>query len=268
MRLPWVPWSLLVKRVFKMELQDFSCCVSGISLTQRETGFILLSCPSGHSNGDSFTPISLPIWGRYNGLGGFEEIQDGPNADLLLSCFQRELAAGNLRINFQRLGLPEYTIDSLDLLIGIFFCAQIHCPEAIEFNGATIRFALVSAHIAAQLMEKDPNEVPLNLTLEQLPHFIFNEQSLGRAIYQPLENQSLKLRLKFGLSLLSLQSLTESLSLRQLSLIPPDSHTTYSEDTQAKSLLNALARFSEDEVMMQALSECAQEIQSSSDAAL
>ena len=238
-----------------MHLQDFFCSFSKLSLTYRETGFIILST----ADDGTFKPAALPVWGRYNGLGGLDDIEDGPNADLILAGFQDLYQQGELKVNFESMGLPVYEIDSLELLVSLFFCAQLHAPDAIQLSGRPLRFALVSAHLAAQLMEQEPQEQSFALKLEDLPSFIFAQSHFGQKIYALLEAQSLKLRCRFGLSLIGLQALSESLKLRSLLLLPPGPAEQFKPAEQSALLLNALEQFADDEVLLEALSEYAAE---------
>lgn len=233
-----------------MSRHDFRCALSGVSLLNAEVALFLVE-----RRGDLWHPASLPLWGTYDGSGVLAEFQEGPNADVLLDGWIGELRSGNVHVDFEKMGLVERPLESLEMMLGVMACSQIGNCDAIRVGGNSAGFVLLSAHVAAHLMELLPN-LRADVTLEALPDEVF-EGGWGSRLYASLSKLELAVRCKFGISLSGLLALAQRTNDLKITLAPTAEGILESESEPARYLAEALVRFATDEVLSAALEDYA-----------
>lgn len=231
-----------------MSLRDYRCAYTGVSLLNSEVAAVLLVESSA-----GWRPISLPLFGVYEGLGTVGEVNEGPNADLILAWFQREFEEGKMRVDFAGMGLAPQDIDHIETLLSLIACSQIHGEGAVRTQDGDLGFALVSAHVAATLMEGEP-ELPGEIPVERLYQVVFDSEH-ARRIYRPVEHESHRLRCKFGLSMVGLSALDQAMKARQRSWAPPGLGVPLADAEPALWLAEALAEFASSPSIVEALED-------------
>ncbi len=231
-----------------MSIRDFRSLVSQVSLFGAETALVLLQ-----REGDHFIPISLPLWGRYEGCGTLSEVEPGPNAELVLSAFQRALQEGQASIDWNDLGVPPCDVDHIETLLSLIACAQLHGKEALTWHGSALGFALLSGHVAAALMTREPC-IESSMSVEELPAAVLKSPS-SAAIYGSLGGKSLTLKCKFGLSFVGFFALEETMSAENIHWIPTTQVIEEGERNADLWLAEAMVRFSENAEILEALED-------------
>ncbi len=224
--------------------------VTGVSLASAETALILLASDSG-----GFVPASLPVWGTYDRRGALTDAGEGPNADLITAALQPE--RGFAAFDWARLGLTERVVDHIELVGSLLACAAVHAPDAITWRGSPISYALVSGHVAAGLMELEPEGLPSDAHLDELPDLVFDDLPLSHAIYAPLVGAPLRMRFRFGMTFVGFAALCQALRARGIPWRPPEGAAEHSADDVARYLEEARNRFREDRCIAAALEEYA-----------
>lgn len=233
-----------------MSRRDFRCAFSGVSLLNSEVAAVLLEETDG-----GWRPVALPLFGVYEGIGTVSDVNDGPNAELILSWFQSGLDGRKVEIDFAALGLAPQAVDHIETLLSLVACSQFEGGGAVRTAEGALGFALLSAHLAASLMEAEP-ELPLEVPVERLSEIVFDSE-LGRAIYEPLRHESHRLRCKFGLSMIGLAALDQALRARGRKWGPPGSGIAVSDAEPALWLAEALLAFAESPSIIEALEDYA-----------
>lgn len=239
-----------------MSCRDFRCAFSGVSLLNAEVAVVLLQ-----ESGTIWVPVALPLFGVYEGLGTVGEVNDGPNADLILAWFQAGIEAGQVHVGFDALGIPPQPIDHIETLLSVVACSQLQGQGSVwtvspstQREGA-LGFALLSAHVAATLMEDEPTLRP-EVQVEDLPQVVF-DSDLGHLIYQPLRHQTHRLRCKFGLSMVGLAALSQGMSAHNRPWGPPGDGILLAESEPALWLAQAMVEFAESPSLIEALEDYA-----------
>lgn len=178
---------------------------------------MLLHEPRGS---DNVLPVCLPLWGEYKGAGFLEEVNEGANAQMILSAFQAALAAGRAQIDWQALGMEPYALEHIESLLSVVACAQLNAPDACTWEGGRVSFALLEGNVAATLMSRDPQELPPKTEVDQLWEHVFPQYPLSRAVYSGLSDSPLRERCQFGLSLVGFAALVEAVRGRSGAWVP------------------------------------------------
>jgi len=234
-----------------MSLRDFRCQVSGVSLLHAEVAVVL----TARMPGGEYGPVALPLFGRYAGQGFVEEVQDGPNADLILAAFQHGLQSGAVVANWESLGMAPLEVDHIETLLSLVSCAQIHGEGALAWEGLELGFSLIQAHVAAALMEAEAEDLPPSQTLESLPGFVLGNSSVSKQIYAPLRDAGVRLRCRFGLSFVALQVLKEAMAERDRGFDSPGMGIDEDDSQPDVWLAEALLAAEGDEELALALAE-------------
>jgi hypothetical protein len=231
-----------------MNRRDFRCAFSGVSLLNAEVVAVLLL-----KEGTHFRPFSLPLFGVYEGHGTVAEVNEGPNADLILAWFQQGLAEERVQVDFAAMGLKPQAIDHIETLLSLVACSQIQGGEAVRASEGQLGFALLSAHIAATLMEGEP-ALPSENSVEDLPRVVFDSE-LGRCVYSPLRHESHRLRCRFGLSMVGLAALDQAKKARGRPWCPPGSGIEIEDAEPALWLAGALVEFADSAELVAAIED-------------
>lgn len=243
-----------------MSLRDFRCQLSGISLLHAECALVLLSSNSGR-----WVPLSLPLWGVYEGVGTLGQMDEGPNAELILAGFQRALREGRAELDRNTLGDLADELDHVETLVNLIAFSQVQGLDAVRWEGQPVGFALASAHVAAAFMTGEPELSP-DLPLEGLPGFVLPEPA-SLSIYAPLSQAKLNLRCKFGLSFYGFLALTQEFARQGRAWAPPGLGIDVSESRPQAWLAEAMLAAAGHEELLEALREI-QESGSEDDVAL
>ncbi len=233
-----------------MTRRDYRCAFSGVSLLDREVAVVLLEQAE-----ESWRPVGLPLFGVYEGMGTVADVNDGPNADLILAAVQKAIEERRVVVDFEAMGLEEQPIDHIETLLGLLACSQIQGDGAARTSEGALGFALLSAHVAAALTENEP-DIAQAVLIEELPEHIF-DSAFGREIYAPLRYQPHRLRCRFGLSLVGLGALDAQMRARKKAWVPPGEGIDLAESEVAVWLAQAMVELGSDESLVDALEEYA-----------
>jgi hypothetical protein len=233
-----------------MSRRDFQCALSGVSLLDAETALFVLQCVDGE-----WLPAGLPLWGRYDGLGTLADIQEGPNADLLLGRFQQDLESGNLSVDWDKMGLEEQAIDHVETLMSVIACSQLAELGAVRTKEGPLGFALLSAHVAAAIMNGEP-ELAGDISVEGLPQALLRSP-WGQSVYAPIAELPIKLRCKFGLSFAGLACLIDEMKAQEIPWQPPGLGIAEEEAEPALWMAQALVKFAQSAPLVEALEDYA-----------
>lgn len=233
-----------------MSHRDFRCALSGVSLLNSEVAAVLLEETEG-----GWRPACLPLFGVYEGIGTVSDVNDGPNADLILAWFQRGLEGQKVFVDFAAMDLAPQEVDHIETLLSLLACSQIQGGGAVRTQNGALGFALLCAHLAATLMEGEP-ELPLEVPVERLAEVVFDSE-LGRLIYEPLRNESHRLRCKFGLSMIGLGALDQAMKAWDRKWVPPGPGIAATDAEPALWLAEALLEFADSPSIIEALEDYA-----------
>ncbi len=233
-----------------MTKRDYRCAFSGLSLLDAEVVVVIIE-----RHGSTWRPISLPLFGIYEGTGTVAEVTEGPNSELLVSALSDGADGGDVRFDFSKMGLSPQPIDHIETLLSWLAVSQIQGDGAIRSTEGALGFALLSAHVAAALMAGEP-DLPLERSVDELSEVVF-ESELGRAIYRPVRRHSHRLRAKFGLSLVGLAALCEQMRSHGMAWTPPGEGIPIEASQKALWLAEATLSFAGDELLIEALEEYA-----------
>lgn len=228
--------------------RDYRCAFSGLSLFDAEVAVVIIE-----QAGPRWRPITLPLFGIYEGMGTVGEVHEGPNADLVLSTFQGGAREEGLVIDFQKMGLEPQPIDHIETLLSLLAVSQIQGEGALRSDGGALGFTLMSAHVAAALMAGEPR-LPLERSVDDLWEVVFESQ-LAQSIYRPLRDQPHRLRAKFGLSLVGLAALCEQMERHGKPWVPPGEGLPLVESNRTLWLAEAMVTWADDELLVEALEE-------------
>lgn len=207
----------------------------------------------------SWCPVALPLFGVYEGVGTVGEVNEGPNADLILAWFQESLRDGGLVVDFDAMGLMPQPIDHIETLLSVVACSQIQGQGAVRTdslsheNGGALGFALLSGHVAATLMEGEPT-LRADVRVEDLPEVVFR-LDLGRTIYGPLRHESHRLRCKFGLSMVGLAALDQGMTAWNRHWAPPGGGIVLADAEPSLWLAQAMLEFANSPSLIEALED-------------
>lgn len=227
-----------------MSVRDFRCVFSGVSLLGSEVAVVLLQ-----RLGDRWCPAALPLFGLYEGACTVSEVSDGPNAEMILSA----VSEGRVEIDFDAMGLASQPVLHIETFLELIACSQLHGDDAVRSGEGPMGFALLSAHVAAALMNAEP-ELPLAPSVENLAEDVF-ESSFGRQTYRQLGALSHRLRCKFGLSMVGLAALDQSMKAWGKPWSPPGPGIPEEEADPALWLTLATVEFAGDEALIEALED-------------
>lgn len=94
-------------------------------------------------------PVSLPLWGEYNGHGGIENVIVDRACQSLIQAFDSLAAAGRLSVNERIVRLPRRFIEPSDVLSLLFDGgANLAC------DGKPIVYSIMYAPVAKLLMSR------------------------------------------------------------------------------------------------------------------
>lgn len=232
------------------ELRDYQCMITGVGLIGAECGAVLL-----REGSSGFQPVSLPLWGHYLGRGFLEEVSEGPNAEILLEALQRLHACGRLVVDWNALGIEPRELDHVETVLGLLALARIHGPTAIRCDGAALGFCILSAHVAASLMNEEPSSVPSSVSVERLPTVVFDNAPLGQELYAGYSSLPVRLRCHFALALVGLAALSDGLASRAIPWSPPTPPTAVDAAATEQWFSQALASAQDDPVLLAGLAE-------------
>lgn len=227
-----------------MSVRDFRCAFSGVSLLGSEVAVVLIE-----RVGERWRPLALPLFGLYEGACTVTEVSDGPNAEMIL----RALGDGGVDIDFKAMGLASGPVEHIETFLDLVACSQLHGDDAVRVGRAPLGFALFSAHVAATLMNEEP-QLPLATSVEDLAEVVF-ESEFGRHIYRQLGAESHRLRCKFGLSMVGLLALDQHMTARGKVWSPPGPGIPDAEADPALWFTLAVAEFAGDEALIEALED-------------
>jgi hypothetical protein len=233
-----------------MSRHDFRCALSGVSLLDAEAALLLVERREAR-----WRLASLPLWGTYDGSGTLAELQEGPGSELLLEGWLREQGRGSVTVDFESMELSERPMDSLEMVLSLMACSQVGGLDAVRVGPNPVGFVLLSAHVAAHLMELEP-ELDRGVKLEGLADVAF-EGGWGSRLYAPLSQLPLIVRCKFGISLAGLISLRRRFESLKIEPSPTSEGIAESESEPARYLAEAMVKFESDEVLLSALEDYA-----------
>jgi len=228
---------------------DYRCGLSGLSLLGAET-MAVLHTPMGP--GQSM-PCSLPLWGTYDGSGTLVEVQEGPNAELLVRVFSEDLDAGRAQVDWRRLTIAPVPIDHIETLLALIRTNEIHGLGAVTWRGHEPHVALFESNIAAAAMQGEPDLLH-GVRIDDLLVAVLGESALAQAIYARIGEDGPKMRCKWGLSLVALAALISELIARGLTFRSPVPVAEQDRDP-AQWLALSYADLREAPLMLEALSE-------------
>lgn len=232
------------------ELRDYQCMITGVGLLGAECGVILL-----RESAPGFVPVSLPLWGDYLGRGFLEEISEGPNTEMLLAGLQRLQDGGRLVVEWDTLGVEPRELDHIETLLGLLAVAQVHAPGTIRCDGLTLGYCMMSAHVAASLMNEEPSSIPPSVSVEQLPTTVFDNEPLGQELYAGYSSLPIRLRCHFALAMVGLAALSEGLGARSIPWSPPHPPTAVDVAATERWFARALTDAQDDPVLLAGLAE-------------
>lgn len=186
-----------------MTQRDFRCVLGGVSLFRAEAALVFL-----FREGENWLPLTLPLWGTYDGLGSLGEVGEGPNADFILSAFVEAEAQGEL--SFPLSGQDGVAFDDIETVANIVACSQVQGLGDFRWSEKEIGFALLSAHMAAALMDRE-SSLDLATKLDDIAKLVL-PSPLSKKIYGTLVDVPLRLRTKFCLSFLAFAALQDAMS--------------------------------------------------------
>lgn|GEM_PF-2344124 len=231
-----------------MSLRDFRCLLSGVSLLHAECALVFLSAGSG-----KWTPVSLPLWGTYEGVGTLGQMAEGPNAELILAGFQTALREGRAELDHTALGGLADDVSHIETLVNLVALSQIQGLNAVRWEGRALGFGLASAQVAAAFMARDPVLAP-DIALEELPDFVLSEPP-SSLIYAPLREAQLNLRCKFGLSFYGFLALKQAFAKQGGKWEPPGDGIELRDSHPQVWLAEAMLSASSQEDVLEALRE-------------
>lgn len=235
-----------------MSTRDFRCLVSGVSLLGAEAAAWLFV----REEGGRALPITLPIWGCYGGHGRLEDVSDGPHTKLLEQAFVRGGEQGSVRVSWERLGLSPGAIDHVEGIVSLALMASIHGElDAFLWHDQAVHCALFEANVAAALMQGEPRRLH-SAKVHELGSLVLPHR-ISRDIYGPVADATATERCKFGLGFVSCAALIDALVGLRIEVRGPGSGIALAERREQEWLAAALQRFSENEVLLLALSEYA-----------
>lgn len=232
-----------------MSVRDFRCVFSGVSLLGSEVAVVLLQ-----RLGERWRPAALPLFGTYEGTGTVAEVNEGPNSELILHALGQDGSAGVV-FDFEAMGLEPQPIEHIETFLGLVACSQLQSGNLVRASEGELGFALLSAHVAAALMEREP-ELAQETSVEGLGEVIFDSE-LARSIYRQVRAQNHRLRCKFGLSMVGLAALDQSMMAWGKSWTTPGPGIPLEEADAALWLTQATVEFSQDEGIIEALEDYA-----------
>lgn len=235
-----------------MSLRDFRCLVSGVSLLDSEAAaWLFVVEPGGVPR-----PIALPIWGSYGGLGRLEEVAEGPNTTLLERAFVKGLKQGRVVAPWGELGLSPGAITDAAGILSLALLTSIHGGRSsLSWHGSPVQCALIEAHVAAALMQGEPERLHA-VPVEELGPLVL-PHAISRDIYRPVMQATATERCKFGLGFISCAAFIEALGGWGVELRGPGQGIELSSRSEQEWLAGALQRFSDDESLLLALSDYA-----------
>ena len=210
-----------------------------------------------------YQPVSLPLFGRYLGNGVLEEVVDGPNYDLVFQALSRLQQAGRFSVDWEALGTAEIALSNLEAFLEVLAVAAIHARAAVTVDGHQLSFALLSAHVAAALIAKEPQSLDPQTKVEDLPRAAFGGHrsppvtAFTEEIYGALNRQSPRLRCRFGQSFVGLIALQEAAIALGAQLAPPDDFPERDLAASRQALALFLDAVGEDEELVDALADYA-----------
>jgi hypothetical protein len=122
---------------------DCSCRLSGVSLMAARTMLLPL-----HQIRGAWTPIALPIAGKYNRSGSIDSIEENDNTRWILEYFSTKGATNDFVLDedyLRDLGLDP--LDGIEQLLGAFERNIHDNPDAAVLNGTPVKFALFSRSV-------------------------------------------------------------------------------------------------------------------------
>lgn len=227
---------------------DYRCSFSGVSLIGAETMVVLTAC------GDAPAPVSLPLWGSYEGSGVVVNIDEGPNAERILSAWDRDLEASCAFVDWAALDIEPLQIDHIETLIALVMANEYHGLSAVTWQGAGLSLCLLESNVAACIMQDEPAQLH-DVRVEDLTAEVLGRHPIAHSIYSQLPYESPKSRCKFGLGALALSSLTQNMALNNKPWARPQGGITEEERDPARWLAEAYLAFADEPALVEALEE-------------
>lgn len=199
-------------------------------------------------------PVSLPVWGRYEGSGVVLDIDEGPNVTRILSGWQSDLVGASAFVDWEALGMEAMEIDHIETLIAVVIANEYHGLNALTWRGARLSLCLFESNIAACLMQGEPESLH-KIKVEDLASCVLSNHPIANSIYSELADEGPKLRCKFGLGSVALSSLVEAMNSSNKVWARPKQGITELERDPARWLAEAYLAFADEPDLIEALEE-------------
>lgn len=213
---------------------------------------VLTACAD--TSPDVFAPISLPLWGSYEGNGVIANVDEGPNAERILTAWNRDLEASCALVDWAALDIEPLQIDHIETLIALVMANEYHGLRAVTWQGTGLSLCLFESNIAACVMQDEPAQLH-DVKVEDLTAEVLTRHPLAHSIYSQLSYESPKLRCKFGLSALALGSLRQNMAQNNKVWARPQGGITEVERDPARWLAEAYLAFADEPALVEALEE-------------
>jgi hypothetical protein len=128
-----------------------TCAISGIALTERSAGVLLLRRAS-----NAWLPVSFPIWGHCDGYGSLERIHDDQNVRLVTVGFAEACRRRIVEIRWPRLAADPHSLDTINDILHVV-SRSVASPEPGVFcEEDEISYSFVSTELTRCLQAIEP----------------------------------------------------------------------------------------------------------------